>query len=362
VGSNINSLSAAIYFYVFLHRPVFLTLVISFPTGEFLGFLLPENIGFLLGTWGWYSLVGVAYTFFLLLIIDMVRLFDRHLNFIPVTIKKHKMTPLITCAAMLAATAAILAYGTWNARNPVLTEYDITVDKKAGSLQDLRIAMVSDIHYGQTIDLPRLDSLAEIISKLRPDIILIAGDITNGSTSSGEALKLTDFLRRIPSKYGIYAVTGNHDRELRNKHSELSKFFEEAGITVLRNCSLKIGDNFYLIGRNWPQRQSQPGRKELEDLTKGLDTSLPLIVLDQQPPGRQETQSSVMDLQLSGHTHVGQVFPINLITGYMYDLDWGLLQRGNHYLIVSSGYGTWGPPLRLGNHPEVVGIDIKFKQ
>jgi len=94
---------------------------------------------------------------------------------------------------------------------------------------------------------------------------------------------------------------------------------------------------------------------------KEVDSSQPLIILDHQPADLQKAQENNVDLQLSGHTHVGQIFPINLITGYLYELDWGLLKKGSYHLIVSSGYGTWGPPLRVGNNPEVVSIIIKFK-
>jgi len=92
-----------------------------------------------------------------------------------------------------------------------------------------------------------------------------------------------------------------------------------------------------------------------------VDDSLPIIVLDHQPIDIEAAEKNHVDVQLSGHTHKGQIFPSQLITSRLYDLDWGILIRGNYHLIVSSGYGTWGPPLRIGTHPEVVNVTIKFK-
>lgn len=339
----------------------FALLVLSFPAAEMGEDLLSDTLGLWLTIWGGYSLVGVSYIFLLLLFIDLIRLLDKRTGLVPAAIKENKKTPPVIGALVVMTVTAILVYGGWNARNPTVTEYDLTVFKKAGSLQQLRIAMVSDIHFGSIMDIRRLDSLARIMNELQPDIILLAGDITEGATQKEEVRKLTDLLKQMPSKYGLYAVAGNHDRGLRSDNGEISALFKEAGINVLRDSHLKIGDSFYLAGRDYGRRQSQQGRKELEDLLKGVDPSLPLIILDHQPVDLEKARDNGVDLQLSGHTHVGQVFPINLVTGYLYELDWGLLKKGNYHLIVSSGYGTWGPPLRVGNNPEVVSITMRFK-
>lgn len=338
----------------------FSLLVFSFPAAEIGEDFLPDTGGLWLTIWGGYSMVGVSYIFLLLLLIDLIRLLDKGISFVPAVIKEHKKAPLAIGAAVVLIVMTILVYGGWNARHPVVTEYDLTVHKKAGPLQQLQIAMVSDIHYGEIMDIQRLNSLVKIMNELQPDIILLAGDITNGAAQQEEARKLTDVLGRLPAKYGVFAVPGNHDRELRSEDSQLSHYLKEAGIKVLKDSYLKIGDSFYLIGRDYPQRQSQQGRKEIEALIKGIDSSLPLILLDHQPTDLDAAQNNGVDLQLSGHTHVGQIFPINLITGQMYELDWGMLKKGDYNLIVSSGYGTWGPPLRVGNSPEVVSITMKF--
>ncbi len=337
---------------------LFSLLVISFPVAEMSNNFLPDTAGLWLTILGDYSVVGVSYVFLLTLLIDALRLFDKGIGFVPSVIRKHTKTPLVIGGAIVLTVITILAYGGWNARNPVISEYNITINKKADPLKQLKIAMVSDIHYGSIIDIHRLNNLASI---MQPDIILLAGDITDGFVQREEAVKLTDFLSQMPSKYGIYAVIGNHDQGLRSVNSELLTDFKKKGINLLRDSPQKIGESFYVVGRDYPGHQGDQERKEIGDLLKGVDSSLPIIMLDHQPIDLEKAQSNGVDLQLSGHTHVGQVFPMNLITGYLYELDWGYLKKGAYNLIVSSGYGTWGPPLRVGNNPEVVSITIKFK-
>src|SRR5690606_702738 len=115
------------------------------------------------------------------------------------------------------------------------------------------------------------------------------------------------------------------------------------------------------IGRNDPRLHEGPERVKLKELMKGIDTRKPLLLLDHQPIDLGEAQAAGIDLQLSGHTHRGQIFPANLITDRIYEEDWGLLKKGAYHLIVSCGYGTWGPPLRIGNHPEVVSVIVNFQ-
>jgi predicted MPP superfamily phosphohydrolase len=151
-------------------------------------------------------------------------------------------------------------------------------------------------------------------------------------------------------------------------------------LRVLKDVYKKVGGGVYLVGRNNAGMHSQTEeeavaqqntgnntpaeniRKELSELVKGTDASLPVILLDHQPADVENAVQSKVDLQLAGHSHGGQVFPISLVTGLLYETDWGLLTKGAYNLIVSSGYGTWGPPLRIGNNPEIVDITMRFKQ
>jgi len=334
-------------------------LVFIFPATEIAGNFLPDTLGQFLTISGGYSMVAVAYIFLLILLIDFIRIIDKRVSFVPTAFKEHKKTPLALSALVIVSVIAVLAYGSWNARHPVVTGYDLAVSKNAGSLQQLKIVMVSDIHYGAVINAERLSSIIKTLNDLQPDIVLFAGDITEGVPGQEEAKRLANILGQVQAKYGKFAVPGNHDRGLRDE-SELSRCFKEAGINVLKDNYLKVADCFYVIGRDNLGYNNSQGRKELKDLMVGIDSSMPLILLDHQPVDLQKAQENGVDLQLSGHTHKGQIFPIHLITSKIYELDWGLLNKGNYNLIVSSGYGTWGPPLRVGSSPEVVSITMKF--
>lgn len=334
-------------------------LVLTFPAAEIGEDFLPATGGYWLTIGGWYSMVAVVYIFLFVLVIDLFRLVDRVIGFVPVVIKEQGKTPPILAASVLVLVIITLIFGTWNARNPIVTEYQVTVNKKAGSLDQLRIAMVSDIHYGTIIDASRLNRMVELVNELQPDVILFAGDLTEGNPTLGEMRGLMNVFSKMEAKFGKFAVPGNHDRVLR-EDNQMERYFKEAGVQVLKDRYIKVGQSFYVIGRDNPRRGNQPGRQQLDNLMEGVDVSLPLILLDHQPINLEEARTNGIDLQLSGHTHKGQIFPSGLITGQIYELDWGLLNKENYNLIVSSGFGTWGPPLRIGNHPEVVSVSVKF--
>jgi predicted MPP superfamily phosphohydrolase len=132
---------------------------------------------------------------------------------------------------------------------------------------------------------------------------------------------------------------------------------EEADITVLRDSYQLIADSFYLVGRDDAHNSN---RKELDTVISGIDKSLPVILMDHNPSYLEDGDNAQIDLQLSGHTHQGQFFPLNLVTDKVFEVDWGYLQKDHMQVIVSNGFGTWGPPIRVGNRPEIVEIFIKF--
>lgn len=347
-----------------LSRTLFFTallvLVLPFPLAELGEDLLPDQISSWLVIWGGHSMIIVLYLFFLLLMIDVVRFIDRRAKLIPSAFKNHHLTPFSLAAAVILLATGFVAYGSWNAHHPVIKKYTVHVDKKADGIKQLRIAMVSDIHYGPIIDADRLEKLQQMIHQIKPDLVLLAGDITDGPLPPGEAQKLAGALENIKAPYGVFAVPGNHDRDLAKRDSELMRSLQQAGIRVLKDEHVLIKNRFTLIGRDDPFLLREPGRKELETLVKGIDPSKPLILLDHQPIELDQAQKNGVDLQLSGHTHHGQIFPGNLITGMIYENDWGLLKKGDFHSIVSCGFGTWGPPLRIGNRPEVVEITMNF--
>jgi len=263
-------------------------------------------------------------------------------------------------SSVVIFTAVLLVYGTWNARNLKVTSYEINIPKQAGSLSRLHIALISDTHLGAIID-QRQKKIIDTVNSLNPDLVLFPGDIIDDIIFF-EKYGIYNDLQKIKSKYGIYASLGNHDflsKDLRLNIDGLNK----AGIKLLRDSSIKVADSFYIIGREDKSSAMSNGKKraELGKLMQGMDLKLPVILLDHRPIDLEEAKSAGVDLQLSGHTHKGQFFPINLITHKIFTVDYGYLQTESLQVIVTSGAAIWGPPLRIGSSCEVVDLIVNFK-
>ena len=263
---------------------------------------------------------------------------------------------------MVGAISLTVSLGYINARNPVINKLELSIQKKAGHLKELNIAMVSDIHLGTIIGADRFNSIVEKINELNPDIVLLAGDIVDEDIQPVIRHNLGETLKNIKSKYGVFGITGNH--EYIGGADNAVKYLMEHNVIMLRDTSVKIDNCFYIIGREDRSKRSFTGvqRKSLEELMAGIDKNLPVLVMNHQPFEFDEVVQSGADLHLSGHTHHGQLWPFNYITQKIYEISRGYLKKGNTHFFVSAGAGTWGPPIRLGNRPEIVNIKLKFEE
>lgn len=336
----------------------FTFLAFSYLIGRLAMQYIPGSLSAGLTVLGSYWLAVMNFLVLALVLVDLLRLADRWLHFLPHGLKQY---PAVTGLIVLVAVLGIVLYGIWNARNPQLTHYDITIDKPAGSLHSLHAVMVSDLHLGSIVNNGRLIAMVNRINSLNPDIVLLPGDVIDENIGPFVEQKMQDSFLKLKARYGVYAVFGNH--EYIGGHAEEARhYLSDAGVRVLRDECLKVADSFYIAGRDYDMqgRFGGSGRKELSEVIAGIDVSLPLILLDHQPSRLEEARQQGVDLQLSGHTHQGQLFPFNLITKRIFATDWGYLRQGDFQIIVSSGYGTWGPPVRIGNHPEIVDITIHF--
>ncbi len=337
---------------------VFIALALSFIVGRFAENYLPGTLAGLLTGIGSYWLAAMNYLFITLALIDIIRLLHRGLNFIPTPVMQR---PELTGFFVVLLVTGIIIFGAWNARHPRLVHYEITIPKSAGSLNKLHVVAVSDIHLGKIMHNGRLLPLVRQVNNLNPDLILLPGDIVEENVTTFVGQNMSDNLRMLEAKYGTFAVFGNH--EYIGGHAEnIYRHLQEAGIIILRDEYRKIAGGFYLLGRDYQhgERFGGANRQELPQVMAGLDRSLPVIMLDHQPSNLRDGQEQGVDLQISGHTHRGQLFPFNLLTKRIFETDWGYLRKGDFQLIVSCGFGTWGPPIRVGNVPEIVDIDIYF--
>lgn len=216
----------------------------------------------------------------------------------------------------------------------------------------LRIVAISDMHLGYTIGKGELEQWVQLINSEKPDLVLIAGDLVDGDTRPLIESNIAETLNKISAP--VYACLGNH--EYIGGEAIERKFVGRTKVQLLQD-SVALWDNrLYIVGRD---DRSNPYRQSLETLTQGLDRSKPIIVLDHQPYALEESERAGVDLQLSGHTHRGQVFPINLIVDRMYEVSHGYKQRSDTHYYISSGIGIWGGKYRIGTQSEYVVIDIK---
>jgi len=264
---------------------------------------------------------------------------------------------LVRTAAVVIA-GLFIVLGSFSARYPKITNYSISVEKPLPG-KALRIILVSDTHIGSLVHKKQIAGLVSRINSLDADLVLFAGDILDRDITVYKNENLNEEFGKIKSRYGVFAVPGNHDY-FGGNIGELKKQLSAAGIYLLTDETILVNNAFYLTGRNdFSAGRWGAGRKPLRDLTFGLDASLPLIVMDHQPVNLSEAESCGADLQVSGHTHHGQIWPGPLITKRIYENDYGLLKKGKTSFIVTSGYGTWGPPIRIGTRSEIVCIELK---
>ena len=248
----------------------------------------------------------------------------------------------------------VLLYGSFNAWSPVVRSYDIELDKKTIQ-KDIKIVMVSDLHLGSIVGKNHLERLVKLTENEKPDLILIAGDIIDDHIDPYIEKNMDEIFAKINAPLGVYAVLGNHDYYGNDKTKLISEM-DKIGIRVLMDEYLKINDQFYIAGR---KEHTDETRKKANDFLRGINPAKPLIMMDHQPRDLDEAEVNGVDILLSGHTHRGQLAPANLITDQIYENDWGYLKKKNLHSIVSSGFGTWGPPLRIGTRSEVLVINVK---
>lgn len=333
---------------------LFLFISFSFFIGRFLEkkFLsVLSDIFIWIGSF-WFAFV--LYFFLSVVAFDLLRLADLFVHFLPVgeTYISLKFYLMLTDIGVIGLICLI---GFLNARNIRIRQLVLEIAKKNQIAKELTIVVASDIHLGTIINRPWTKRIVEKINSLNADLVLLPGDIVDGDVEPVIKLNLGEVLRTIRSKYGVYGITGNH--EYIGGVEPAVKYISEHGIRVLRDEQIEVA-GMTIIGRE--DRSAGKKRKSIQELAEGIDSTTPLIVMEHQPFKLEEAVNVGADLQLSGHTHHGQVWPLNLITKKVYELSWGYLKKGNTHIYVSCGAGSWGPPVRLGNTPEIMQIKLIF--
>ena len=299
--------------------------------------------------------VYLAMTFILLgLLLFLLRLTGL------VTTDKLSHLRLLAGSVAMLLTLGFFFYGSINAKRISTVEYTVSIEKKNSTLDSLRIALMSDLHLGYIQGEKEVIKMVKMINELNPDLVVMAGDIFDGDISAIQnAKEIQKQFRMIKAKYGVYASLGNHDAGA--SYHEMLNFLEQSDIHLLLDETKAIDNAFLLSGR----RDSSPigNQGERRQALQLQRSDLPSMVIDHQSSNIREYGSET-DLILSGHTHRGQLFPFHWITTAVYDVDYGYYRKDEHspQVIVSSGIGTWGPPLRTSSNNEIVLVHIDFEK
>ena len=309
---------------------------------------------------GGFWLAFMLYGFIFFLLSDITLLLLRLTGTIsPETIPIFRKWAFLITAGL---SVILVGGGFINAVIPTVKEYNITIDKPAGDIKSLRIAAVSDIHLGSIIRKRSIMKLSSMLKEIKPDMVLLLGDIIDGEIGPVLRGDLLQYFTCPHCREGIYAIAGNH--EYIGGAGQTIPYIESKGIRLLKDEVITLEGGIQLIGRidKDAKRFYGKNRKSLDELIKHTDSTKPLILMDHQPFHIDESVKNGIDLQLSGHTHNGQMWPLNYLTRLIYEVSYGYLKRGNTHVIVSSGYGLWGPRVRSGSRSEVLMINLTFKQ
>jgi predicted MPP superfamily phosphohydrolase len=256
--------------------------------------------------------------------------------------------------AVLIIPVIVVTAGVVNFHWLRVREYSIEVPRKSSAVRELRIAFAADFHLGTITDGNFMKRFVARVNAVEPDIVLIGGDVLEGDRREEDVGGFAAEFRRLRSTYGVFAVPGNHE----GHGGSRSDFFDRAGIRLLEDAVVKIDDAFYLAGRNDAHSRN---RKPVVDLLGNTPDDLPLILLDHRPTDIDNVSRTRTDIVLSGHTHHGQLFPINWITDRQYELSWGYAKKRQTHVFVTSGVQLWGPPVRTAGASEILLIHVVFR-
>lgn len=299
---------------------------------------LPAWLGQTLFTVGSSWMVVTLYLVLSLLVVDLLRLCGFTLRF--------------GFVGAVLFTTLLLVVGYISHRHPKVVHIAMQTDRPIeGGV--VRIAFVSDVHLGEGTGRKQLERYVRLINQEQPDLILITGDLIDNSTTPLHRDRMHEPLNDLTAPLGIYMVAGNHEYISGIERSKA--FLELTPITLLQDSVVMLTNGVQLLGRD---DRSNRHRQPLDKLAATATGEGPRILLDHQPYHLQQTDSLGLEVQLSGHTHHGQVWPMSLLTDRLYEQSHGYRRWSNSHIYVSSGLSLWGPPFRIGTRGELVIIRL----
>lgn len=339
-----------------------------------IGFVMPKGTFYerLFKKMGNYALGISLYEFLVLLVFGIIRFFRRHRRF--ADLEKLNSRRHIAGWGLVAVLliSSICGYSIYHAHHIENTSYDVIIKKDGRRFTKMNIVLASDLHLGFNAGVAQVHQMVQKINAVHPDIVVLAGDIFDNEYRALEHPEtLVRELKGIRTRYGVYAVYGNHDVEenifsgftfnnRKNRHPShaMKSFLKRAHIKALSDRAVLINHSVYLYGR---KDAMVTHRKKPSALFKGMNMNRPIIVADHEPRQLSSLANAGADLDLSGHTHNGQMFPANIIVSAMWPNSYGYQRIGSMDSIVTSGVGAWGPFMRLGTKAEICTIHVHFQ-
>jgi uncharacterized protein len=266
-----------------------------------------------------------------------------------------KFTPLTTKlvgTASVGVLAMLLVIGTYLAYSPAVRHATLTINKQG---EDMRVVLASDFHLGVLSGKRHLQNFVKLSNEEKPDLVLLAGDLVDDSPKRFIHTGMDEVLKELTATYGVYGILGNHEyygKEI----PAVKKAMADAGVKMLLDETIFVEERFYLTGR---EDITNKKRMPLSELTPEK-TELPWFVMNHTPDDLDEPANLGVDVHVSGHTHKGQMWPNHLLTKRIFELDYGYRLKDQMHALVSSGFGFWGPPTRIGSRSELWVIDIQF--
>ncbi|WP_054957941.1 metallophosphoesterase [Paenibacillus dakarensis] len=319
---------------------------------------LPGTIKGIFSWIGAYWMGIYAYLLLFILLMDLVIFIGRIIKVFPKPVPQRIRFYAGLAAVML--TVGFVSYGIYNANQIKYASYEIQT-KKPALTNGMKIILISDLHLGAVNSEKRLENLVSKINQLQPDLVCIAGDIFNDDyLALKDPERAMNLLKSITSTYGVYGSLGNHDSG--KTFDKMVDFLERSNIKLLNDKYVIIDERLALFGRVDPSPIGGFGEMKRRDITESiasLDPNMPVVVMDHTPTKLEQYDGRV-DLVVSGHTHKGQIFPGSLITNAIFEVDYGHYQKdaSSPQVIVTSGVGTWGMPMRVGTNSEIVSIKL----
>lgn len=250
---------------------------------------------------------------------------------------------------------AVSVYGAWSSFNPKIKKITVKIPNLSENWRGKKIVQLADIHLGHIYREGFMKKIAKEVNLINPEMVLVTGDLFDGM--DGELENPIKPINSIKTRKGIYFVTGNHETYL--GLNEVFKALQKTNVTVLKDEVVNV-DGLKIIGISYPRREEDKNIVSVINSMRKDFLGVPNILMYHSPVNIEQIKNSGVNLELCGHTHNGQVFPLGFLTKIFYGgYDYGLFKIGNFTLYTTNGVGTWGPPMRIGNAPEIVEITLQ---